>query len=71
MQISLAPDWAPSGSKSVLGELKVADLVNRQALQGFSAIRNWCAWSLAILRRPWAGNAWPARFRPDMWRTWW
>ena len=34
VQISLAPDWAPSGSKSVLGELKVADLVNRQALQG-------------------------------------
>lgn len=32
--ISLAPDWAPSGSKSVLGELKVADLVNRHALKG-------------------------------------
>jgi hypothetical protein len=30
--LSLAPDWAPSGSKSVLGELKVADLVNRQQL---------------------------------------
>ena len=29
VSISLAPDWAPSGSKSVLGELKVADLVNR------------------------------------------
>ena len=28
--ISLAPDWGPSGSKSVLGELKVADLVSRQ-----------------------------------------
>ncbi|MBL8514242.1 MAG: amidohydrolase family protein, partial [Betaproteobacteria bacterium] len=32
--ISIAPDWAPSGSKSVLGELKVADLVNRHALNG-------------------------------------
>jgi 5-methylthioadenosine/S-adenosylhomocysteine deaminase len=31
--ISLAPDWAPSGSKSILGELKVADLVNRNALK--------------------------------------
>jgi cytosine/adenosine deaminase-related metal-dependent hydrolase len=30
--ISIAPDWAPSGSKSVLGELKVADLVNRREL---------------------------------------
>ncbi|MBI3715966.1 MAG: amidohydrolase family protein [Betaproteobacteria bacterium] len=30
----LAPDWAPSGSKSSLGELKVADLVNRHALAG-------------------------------------
>jgi hypothetical protein len=30
--ISLAPDWAPSGSKSVLGELKVADRVNRHAM---------------------------------------
>ena len=30
--ISLAPDWAPSGSKSSLGELKVADLVNKRAL---------------------------------------
>lgn len=34
VEISLAPDWAPSGSKSVLGELKVADLVNRHALNG-------------------------------------
>ncbi len=33
VQISLAPDWGPSGSKSILGELKVADLVNRHALK--------------------------------------
>ena len=32
--ISLAPDWAPSGSKSILGELKVADLVNKHQLNG-------------------------------------
>ena len=31
--ISLAPDWGPSGSKSALGELKVADLVNREQLK--------------------------------------
>lgn len=34
VSISLAPDWAPSGSKSSLGELKVADLINKHALQG-------------------------------------
>ena len=33
VSISLAPDWGPSGSKSVLGELKVADLVNREQLK--------------------------------------
>lgn len=32
--ISLGADWAPSGSKSVLGELKVADLVNERRLKG-------------------------------------
>lgn len=32
VNISLAPDWTPSGSKSILGELKVADLVNRHQL---------------------------------------
>ncbi len=31
--VSLAPDWGPSGSKSILGELKVADLVNRHQLK--------------------------------------
>lgn len=32
--ISLAPDWAPSGSKSLLGEIKVADIFNRERLRG-------------------------------------
>ncbi len=31
--ISIAPDWAPSGSKSILGELKAADLVNKNELK--------------------------------------
>ena len=39
LSISLAPDWAPSGSKSVLGELKVADLVNKHALKGLFSDR--------------------------------
>ncbi len=34
VNISLAPDWAPSGSKSSLGELKVADLVNKHQFAG-------------------------------------
>jgi 5-methylthioadenosine/S-adenosylhomocysteine deaminase len=31
--ISIAPDWTPSGSKSILGELKAADLVNKNELK--------------------------------------
>ncbi len=33
ISISIAPDWQPSGSKSVLGELKAADLVNKNELK--------------------------------------
>ena len=32
--ISLAPDWGPSGSKNNLHELKVADMWNRESLDG-------------------------------------
>ena len=32
--ISIAPDWAPSGSANVLGELKVADRVNKERFGG-------------------------------------
>ncbi|MBL0124744.1 MAG: amidohydrolase family protein [Betaproteobacteria bacterium] len=39
VSISLAPDWAPSGSKSILGELKVADLVNKHQLSGLFSDR--------------------------------
>ncbi len=39
VSISLAPDWAPSGSRSVLGELKVADLVNKHQLNGLFSDR--------------------------------
>ncbi len=31
--ISIAPDWTPSGSKSILGELKAADLANKNELK--------------------------------------
>ena len=33
LSISIAPDWQPSGSKSALGELKAADLVNKNELK--------------------------------------
>jgi 5-methylthioadenosine/S-adenosylhomocysteine deaminase len=32
--VSIAPDWSPSGSANVLGELKVADRVNRERFGG-------------------------------------
>jgi 5-methylthioadenosine/S-adenosylhomocysteine deaminase len=41
--ISLGADWSPSGSKSVLGELKVADLYNHGTLGGAFSDRELCA----------------------------
>jgi cytosine/adenosine deaminase-related metal-dependent hydrolase len=43
MRICLGADWSPSGSKSLLGELKVADLVNRERLGGLFSDRDICA----------------------------
>lgn len=59
VSISLAPDWAPSGSKSVLGELKVADLVNRYQLKSLFSDRELVE---MVTRNParamgWAGRA--------------
>ena len=34
IEIALAPDWSPSGSSNVLGELKVADRVNKEKFGG-------------------------------------
>jgi len=34
LNVCLGADWAPSGSKHLLGELKVADLHNRESLEG-------------------------------------
>jgi cytosine/adenosine deaminase-related metal-dependent hydrolase len=42
MRICLGADWSPSGSKSLLGELKVADLVNRERLGGLFSARDLC-----------------------------
>ena len=42
MRICLGADWSPSGSKSLLGELKVADLVNRSRLGGLLSDEEIC-----------------------------
>jgi 5-methylthioadenosine/S-adenosylhomocysteine deaminase len=41
--VCLGADWSPSGSKSVLGELKVADLYNKATLGGTLSDRDICA----------------------------
>ncbi len=41
--VCLGADWSPSGSKSVLGELKVADLYNKATLGGGLPDRDICA----------------------------
>jgi hypothetical protein len=58
LSISLAPDWAPSGSKSSLGELKVADLVNQHALNGLFTDRDLVD---MVTRKPAAALGWDQR----------
>ncbi len=58
LSISLAPDWAPSGSKSSLGELKVADLVNQHALKGLFTDRDLVD---MVTRKPAAAMGWEQR----------
>jgi hypothetical protein len=43
IRICLGSDWGPSGSKNVLGELKVADLWNREQLHGAFSDQELCA----------------------------
>ncbi|MFI8933740.1 amidohydrolase family protein [Streptomyces sp. NPDC053474] len=42
LRIALGSDWSPSGTKNVLGELKVADSVNRHELGGRFTDRELC-----------------------------
>ena len=58
LSISLAPDWAPSGSKSILGELKVADLVNKNAFEGLFSDRELVE---MVTRTPAAAMDWNKR----------
>jgi 5-methylthioadenosine/S-adenosylhomocysteine deaminase len=43
VRICLGADWSPSGSKNLLGELKVADLWNTEQLAGELPAREICA----------------------------
>jgi cytosine/adenosine deaminase-related metal-dependent hydrolase len=45
VKVSVAPDWSPSGSANVLGELKVADRVNRERFGGVITDRQ--LWEMA------------------------
>ena len=58
LSISLAPDWSPSGSKSSLGELKVADLVNKHALHGLFSDRELVE---MVTRKPADAMGWSQR----------
>jgi 5-methylthioadenosine/S-adenosylhomocysteine deaminase len=42
LNVCLGADWGPSGSKSVLGELKVADLCNKTLFDGEFTARQLC-----------------------------
>jgi cytosine/adenosine deaminase-related metal-dependent hydrolase len=42
LRLCLGSDWAPSGTKNLLGELKVADLVNRSLLGGLLSDEELC-----------------------------
>ena len=43
LRVCLGADWSPSGSKNLLGELKVADLWNRTQLGGEFSPKELCA----------------------------
>ncbi|MGN6254965.1 MAG: amidohydrolase family protein [Solirubrobacterales bacterium] len=42
VKVCLGADWSPSGSKNLLGELKVADLWNESHMNGYFSARQLC-----------------------------
>jgi len=50
--MAIAPDWSPTGSVGLLGELNYASEWN-QAQPASSAIANWCRWPRPIPPRWW------------------
>jgi 5-methylthioadenosine/S-adenosylhomocysteine deaminase len=61
IRICLGSDWGPSGSKNILGELKVADIWNRTKLDGFFSDAQLCA--MATINPP-AALGWADRLGP-------
>ncbi|HZA19600.1 MAG TPA: amidohydrolase family protein [Actinomycetota bacterium] len=58
IRICLGADWGPSGSKNILGELKVADIWNRNHLDGSFTDRQLC---LMVTANPAAALGWEDR----------
>jgi 5-methylthioadenosine/S-adenosylhomocysteine deaminase len=58
MRVCLGSDWSPSGSKNLLGELKVADMWNRTRLAGEFSAEELCAMAT---RNPADALGWSAR----------
>ncbi len=66
MLICLGPDWSPSGSKNLLGELKVADMYSRTQLGGALSPQELCAMATC---NPAAALGWAdklGRLRPGL-----
>ena len=66
MLICLGADWSPSGSKNLLGELKVADLYSRTRLGGALSPQELCAMATC---NPADALGWPdklGRLRPGL-----
>jgi hypothetical protein len=53
--MGLGSDWAPSGSKNLLGELKVATLANQRKASR-SRRRSWSPWPRSTARASCAGT---------------
>jgi 5-methylthioadenosine/S-adenosylhomocysteine deaminase len=66
MLICLGADWSPSGSKNLLGELKVADLYSRKQLAGAFSAQELCAMATCNPADAlgWAGKL--GRLRPGL-----
>ena len=62
--MALGPDWSPSGSKNLLGELKLARLVERFGRQRASPTSTCSRWRPETRRRSCAGTSSSARSRP-------
>ena len=73
VRVCLGSDWGPSGSKNLLGELKVADLWNRTHLDSAFSDEDLCrmatAWGGEALGVAWATGS--GASTPASWRTSW